>query len=386
MGIANGVILFGNGLKMDGKFKKIGLMIGAIILLTLLAASVITLSRPSFGRLPRGARLARIERSPNYREGMFRNRRPTPLFTSDRGRLGTMLGMLFRKAARIRPAEPLPVVKTDPKRLYPSRDVLVWFGHSSYLLQTSGLRILVDPVFCIASPVSFVNRPFAGTNVWEADDMPAIDYLVITHDHWDHLDYRTVMRLKDRIGCIVCPLGVGEHFEYWGFDPVRIMELDWNETQVCDERLLIHCLPARHFSGRGLVSNRTLWASFLLETPDRKIYIGGDGGYDDRFGEIGERFGGVDLAVLENGQYSQEWKYMHMMPDYLLRAARELGAKRVLTVHHSKYALAGHPWDEPLENALRAAETDSLEVIVPMIGQIVYLGEETPAANLWWRR
>ena len=354
----------------------IAALIGAAVLLGIAAA--VFLSRPAFGRLPRGARLARIERSPNYRDGSFRNRLPTPLFTSERGRLGTMLAMLLGKPPRVRPDGPLPVVKSDLRGLDPAQDLVVWFGHSSYLLQAGGRRILVDPVFCCAAPASFVNRPFAGTDAWTPDDMPAVDCLLITHDHWDHLDYRTVMRLKGRTARVVCPLGVGEHFEYWGFDPARIVELDWDESALLEAGLTIHCLPSRHFSGRGPVPNRTLWASYLLETPAGKIYVGGDGGYDGRFARIGTRFGGVDLAVLENGQYDEAWRYIHMMPRYLLRAARELGAARVLTVHHSKYALARHPWDEPLENARRAAQSGVAEVIVPAIGELVPLRDSAP--------
>ncbi len=362
----------------------IGIIIAAAALVGLAVAVFVSL--PSFGRLPRGQRLARIERSPNYRDGSFRNQHPTPLFTSDRGRLGVMLEMLFRRPPRVRPDAPLPVVKTDLETLDPAQDALVWFGHSSYLLQVGGRRILVDPVFCSASPVSFVNRPFAGTDAWTPEQMPPVDYLIITHDHWDHLDYRTVKRLKDRTACVVCPLGVGAHFEYWGFDPARIVELDWNETAAPEAGLTIHCLPSRHFSGRGLVSNRTLWASYLLETTVGKIYLGGDGGYDGRFAEIGARFGGVDLAVLENGQYNEDWKYIHMMPRYLVQAAEELGAKRILTVHHAKYALARHPWDEPLENALRAARSGSVEVVLPMLGEVVNLADSLPEAAAWWRR
>ena len=137
--------------------------------------------------------------------------------------------------------------------------------------------------------------------------MPDIDYLVISHDHWDHLDYNTVKKLKDRIGAVICPLGVGEHFEYWGFDKERLIELDWNEDANLVPGFMIHCLPARHFSGRRLTANQSLWASFLLEAPSQKIYIGGDGGYDTHYAEIGNRFPGIDLAILENGQYNEEW-------------------------------------------------------------------------------
>lgn len=361
-------------------------MIGVLVVAAvLLAAAVVFLHSPSFGRLPCGERLARIERSPHFRGGKFRNQHTTPLFTSGRSRIGTMWKVLTSPSPRVRPLKALPVVKTDLRALDPSHDLLVWFGHSSYLMQIAGKRILVDPVLCSASPIPFFNKPFAGTDAYAPDDMPDIDYLIITHDHWDHLDYRTVKRLMDRIDTVVCGLGVGEHFESWGFDPARIVELDWNEQAALSGAFTVHCLPARHFSGRGLTSCRTLWASFLLETPGRKIFIGGDGGYDTHFADIGARFGEIDLAVLENGQYNTDWKYIHLMPDYLLRAAAELKAKRLLTVHHAKYALADHPWDEPLENALKASLADSTDVIIPMIGQPVGLQDTTPPVIVWWR-
>ncbi len=137
----------------------------------------------------------------------------------------------------------------------------------------------------------------------------------------------------------------------------------------------MHCLPARHFSGRGLSANKTLWASFLLETPSRKIYLAGDGGYDTHFARIGDCFPGIDLAILENGQYNEGWKYIHLMPDYLTRAALDLKAKKVMTVHHSKYALAYHRWDEPLRNEMNMAKNDSLHVLIPVIGEVVRWGE-----------
>ena len=173
----------------------------------LLAAAVaLFINQPSFGRLPRGERLARIERSPNYRDGQFRNRERTPQITSGRGRMRTMLGFLFRSTEGLRPAEPVPAVRTDLRGLDPAQDRLVWFGHSSYLILSGGRRILVDPVFRSAAPLGFLNRAFPGSDLYRPEDMPAVDLLVISHDHWDHLDYRTVCELKDRIGKVVCPL------------------------------------------------------------------------------------------------------------------------------------------------------------------------------------
>ena len=276
--------------------------------------------------------------------GQFRNLHPTPQMTSDKGFAGSMWGILFGSKERREPASALPVLKPDLHRLERAEDALVWFGHSSYLLQLDGVRLLVDPVLTDKWPMSLFFSPFKGTDVFSPEDMPDVDCLIVTHDHWDHLDYRTVMQLKERIGRVVCPLGVGEHFEYWGFDSDRIVELDWNESCGLSDGFRIHCLPARHFSGRGLQRNRSLWASFLVESPSRRVYLAGDGGYDAHFAEIGRRFAPIDLAVVENGQYNADWRYIHLMPEKLPDAIRDLRPARVLTVHHSKFALSRHAW------------------------------------------
>lgn len=200
------------------------------IVVLLAAAGIAFVNQRSFGRLPRGERLERIRRSPNYRDGQFRNLHPTPQMTSDKGFAGSMWGILFGSKERREPASALPVLKPDLHRLERAEDALVWFGHSSYLLQLDGVRLLVDPVLTDKWPMSLFFSPFKGTDVFSPEDMPDVDCLIVTHDHWDHLDYRTVMQLKERIGRVVCPLGVGEHFEYWGFDSDRIVELDWNES------------------------------------------------------------------------------------------------------------------------------------------------------------
>ena len=351
------------------RFRMMWVILSVIVLSALVG--VVFVNMPQFGRLPRGERLARIARSAHYRDGEFRNLHETVLMTSGKGFFQNLTGFLFRKQAGLRPDSTLPVIKTDLQTLNLSEDLLVWFGHSSYLIQMEGKRLLVDPVFCTAAPVSFVNKPFKGTEVYRPEDMPDIDYLIITHDHWDHLDYRTVTALKDRVQKVVCPLGVGEHFEYWGFSPERIVELDWEEQALLDDGFRIHCLPARHFSGRGLARNRSLWASFLVTGSRRKVFIGGDGGYDTHFAEIGMRFPDIDWAILENGQYNEGWKYIHLMPGYMAAVARELKAAKILTVHHSKYALAAYPWDEPLKNARRMRDRDSLPVVIPQIGEVV---------------
>ncbi len=358
----------------------------ASILLLLVAVGVAFFCQPSFGRTPRGERLARIQQSPNYRDGKFQNLSPTQQLTSDKSMVSTMFSFLFGKVEGLRPDTDVPVVKTNLKQFAPDEEVLVWLGHSSVYFQTHGKRFLIDPVFIAASPVSFFNKPFKGTNIYSPDDMPDIDFLIISHDHWDHLDYETVKQLKNRVGKVICPLGVGEHFEYWGYRKEQLIELDWNELSVLDSGHTIYCLPARHFSGRGLSPNSTLWASYMLQTPSQNIYLSGDGGYDTHFAKIAGQFGHIDFAILENGQYGDGWKYIHMLPEDLTKAVKDLRADRVLTVHNSKYALAQHAWTQPLNDIAAFAEKDSIHLLTPMIGEPVQLPNDSRQVfQQWWR-
>lgn len=352
----------------------------------LLLVSLLFFNQAKFGRVPSGERKERIKRSFNYKEGKFQNRSHTPQLTGEKGLVGQLNDFLFGKYERVRPLHEIPSVKTDLLNLDRNKDVLVWFGHSSYFIQIDGKRILVDPVFSnFAGPISSMNKAYAGTNVYSPDDIPDIDYLLISHDHWDHLDYETVQRLKNRTSHIICGLGVGEHFEYWGFDKEKIIELDWQENSQLGEDFVVYCLPARHFSGRGVFQTQSLWASFLLQTPSLKIYMGGDSGYDTHFAEIGEQFGEIDLAILENGQYDAGWKYIHMMPHETVKAAKDLHAKRLLPVHSVKFSLANHPWDEPLTQVAAMARERSQHIVTPRIGEPVNLKDSTQAFSEWWR-
>lgn len=354
---------------------KYFLIILAVIALFFVGV-VIFMHTPAFGKQPSGKRLERIEQSPNYKDGAFHNQYPTVMMTGDNGFLKS-LKSFFQRVDNRRPVvsdkvQMPEVVKQDYHNL-PDSDCIVWFGHSSYLLQLAGKRFLVDPVFYQGSPVRFVNTAFAGTDVFKPQDMPYIDYLIITHDHWDHLDYWTVKELKDKVGKIIVPLGVGEDFEYWGFPLEQIIELDWYDEVVLTEGFRLHCLPSRHFSGRTLKRNYTLWASFMLESPTHNIFMGGDGGYDKRFAEFGEKFPVIDYAILENGQYNTQWAQIHTLPEQLGKEAFDLKARHVITVHHSKFALANHAWDEPLKNELNAAEQYHLSLLVLTIGEITRL-------------
>lgn len=363
---------------MKVKTNKMQMIVWCIlaIIVGLTITALLFINQKSFGRQPSGDRLEQIKKSQHYRDGEFRNELVTPLMTSNKGRITGFLEFVFGDRSSLMPDVELQVIRTDIKSIPTNDDYLIWFGHSSYLIQIDGKRILVDPVFYKASPVSFINKAFKGTEMYHPEDMPDIDYLIITHDHWDHLDYQTVEELKPRIGKVICGLGVGEYFDYWGFAKEQIVELDWNESVVADSNFKVHCFPARHYSGRGLTANQTLWASFLVETPSMKIYISGDSGYGNHFATVGKRFADIDLAILENGQYNVDWKHIHLLPRDLERAVRDLNPRKVLTVHHSKYALAKHRWDEPLENALSLKNIPSLDLLTPQIGEIIKLSKE----------
>ncbi|MGK6351025.1 MBL fold metallo-hydrolase [Parapedobacter sp. DT-150] len=343
--------------------------------------------QPPFGKAPTGERLERMKNSPNFKNGRFQNLENTPSLAEGANMLTVLWSFLIDKTPRQVPVDPIPHVKTDLHALDLQTDALIWFGHSSYFLQADGKRFLVDPVFNgNASPVSFTTKSFPGTTSYHAEDMPDIDYLIITHDHWDHLDYNTVKKLVPRVKRVICPLGVGAHLEYWGYPASKITELDWHEQTSLDAGFSLTAAPARHFSGRGFTRNGSLWASFVLNSPSYRIFIGGDSGYGNHFETIGKQYGPFDLAILEDGQYNPSWIYIHMLPEQVLLAAKDLRAKRLLPVHNSKFSLAMHAWDEPLIRVAAAGKAAGASLLTPMIGQPVYLQDSTQVFAPWWEQ
>ncbi|WP_134091539.1 MBL fold metallo-hydrolase [Olivibacter sp. XZL3] len=358
-------------------------ILSAALLLTV--AVFLYVRQDKFGKAPSGERLERLKRSPNYRDGKFQNEHFTPNLTKGYSFIGVLYNFLFRRDPRNRPVDEIPSIKTDLVQLKAENDLLVWFGHSSYLLQLDGKRYLIDPVFCgNASPIPRSNISFRGADRYTAADMPAIDYLLITHDHYDHLDHETVLALKGKVAQVICGLGVGSHLEHWGFDADKIIEKDWNERMELSNHAVLYTAPSRHFAGRSFSRNNTLWLSFLLETPKRRIYMGGDSGYDTHFAAIGEQFGPIDLAILDNGQYNKAWQAIHMLPEEVIKAAEALRAKQLFPVHSSKFALSLHPWDEPLKRISALAKAAKLPLLTPKIGEVVYLGDRLQSFQEWW--
>ena len=335
-----------------------------------------------YGKLPSGERLRKIQASPNYKNGSFQNISKTNAMAEDASFFKTMREFLH-KNKNVKPPHVLPFVKTDLKKLKSEQPTLVWFGHSSYLLKINDITILVDPVFSgNAAPVSCMVRSFPGSNEYKVEDFPKIDILLLTHDHYDHLDYKTVLQLKGKINKIVCSLGVGSHLEHWGFDKKIITELDWWEIYN-DKDLSLTATPGRHFSGRGIKRGQSLWSAFILKTGNYNLFLGGDSGYDKHFKEIGEKYGPFDLAILESGQYNTSWPNIHMMPEETVQASVDLKAKVLLPVHWGKFTLAMHAWNEPIKRVLEKAKELKVTVANPKIGEPYVMGETLPTEK-WW--
>jgi len=336
-----------------------------------------------FGSLPSGTYASEIQQSPNFRDGKFQNESPTADLTEGAGYFTVLNEFIFHKSKRNKPKGILPSVKTDIKN--PPEDSLIWMGHSSYFMRIDGKNILVDPVLSgNASPVSFTTKSFPGSDIYTPEELPEIDFLFISHDHWDHLDYKTVKALIPKIKKVITGSGVQPHLLRWGYNPEQIIERDWNEQVDLGNGFSVTTAPARHFSGRLFKRNQSIWSSFILKTPTMKIYLGGDSGFDSHFKRIGEMHGPFDLSILECGQYNKHWKFIHMMPEEVAKAAADLRSKNFMIVHWAKFSLSLHDWDEPIKRVLAESRKQKLRMIHPMIGEPVSLKSPQEGTE-WWK-
>jgi L-ascorbate metabolism protein UlaG (beta-lactamase superfamily) len=317
------------------------------------------------------------------RKSAFENLSHTPAF-GDGFTMYDVLKASLQRSKEKEPLQRLPSVKTDLKNYYSKEASVIWFGHSSYLVHADGKNILVDPVLSgAASPVSCFIKAFNGSDIYKTADMPAIDYLVLTHNHYDHLDYKTLKALAPSVSRWVIPAGVRNDLNGISIAADAFNEMSWWDTVTLEKDITITSTPARHFSGRGLKRNGSLWNSYVLDISGHRIFMGGDSGYDSHFREIGEKFGPFDLALLECGQYDKMWPYIHSMPEEVVTEARELKAKMVMPVHWGKFALANHDWHEPIQRFVAAA-TEDICYATPMIGEPVVIGKNCPQ-SAWWR-
>lgn len=361
--------------------KKIIMIVTAIIVLPVVGGALFMLLAPTFGAKPKGTSLEKIQNSSHYRNGNFENLIETRIDTREKGESMDVHMYLFPEKDK-NPARPLPSHQFD-KTAFKAGD-FVWFGHSTVLFRTNTLSILTDPVFNRASPVPIGGKPFEMERTPSVDQLPEIDVVLISHDHYDHLDHKTIGFLAQTTQLFLVPLGNLAHLERWGVSPSKVIELDWYESYTL-QGTTFTLTPSRHFSGRGLNNrNSTLWGSWVIKSPEFSVFHSGDTGYFDEFQKIGDRFGPFDIAFIENGAYDKGWAEIHMTPEQSTQTAIDLKAHAFFPIHWGKFDLAKHQWTDPITRAVTASKALDIQLVAPQIGQTFQL------SNLpfepWWQQ
>lgn len=339
----------------------------------------------AFGGHPKGPRLEKIQSSPNFDGERFHNAIATPTDLSIGQYAKEFIG---NKAQRVPDLE-LPILHSEGTELSTLGNNgldLTWLGHSSVLLEIDGKRVLTDPVFGPrASPLSWVGPKRFHPVPVEPEKLPPLDLIIISHDHYDHLDFPTVSRMAHRETQWVTTLGVGAHLEAWGVPPDRITELDWwDEAEIAGLRVI--ATPARHFQGRGpTASKATFWASWAIKGPKHSVWFSGDTGpWQQGFEEIGQRLGGFDLSLIEIGAWNEAWGNIHLGPANALKVHQQVRAKTMMPVHWGTFNLALHAWDQPICELMRLAQENNTQLDSPMMGQRVH--RESGVAQFWQDR
>jgi len=363
----------------------IGFIILTVVVLIVIGVTLFLKFSPQFGEGATGAQKAEYAKSGNYENGKFVNQNTTVIG----GSYMNMIKELLKGGEDRKPDGNILVEKLDSTAIA-NRDEaitqLTWFGHSTFLLEMDGKKILIDPMLGEhASPHSTLGpKRYSEELPIEIAKLPFIDAIILSHDHYDHLDYGSIQKLKNKVGQYYMPLGVGNHLLAWGVESERIHELNWWES-VYFEGINLVCSPARHFSGRGLFDRATtLWCSWVIAGEKDNIYFSGDSGYDTHFKEIGDRYGPFDISLMECGQYNEEWKVIHMMPEETVQASIDLQSKLVLPIHWGAFTMAYHKWTDPVERITKRANEMNLPVTTPKIGEPVILGKAHYPNEQWW--
>ncbi|BBF43140.1 outer membrane protein romA [Lachnospiraceae bacterium KM106-2] len=358
-------------------------MIG-ILLIVLVAGMLFLLFWPSFGgRISRKDQIDYRKRAANYRHGRFRNEADIKLMK----RVKRKEKNQFVSREPIVPKEMLPV-GTPKLEGVPKKEKLTvtWFGHSTFLVQMEGKNILIDPVFSnCTSPVSFLGPKRFSTLPMKAKDLPHIDLVLITHDHYDHLDETTIREIEEKVTAYYVPLGVEKDLRRWGVKEEKVTNFAWWEEKS-EFGLTITCTPAQHFSGRrGIDQNKTLWCSWVIKSDSHQIFASGDGGYGTQFKEIKKRLGSFELALIEAGQYDVAWAEIHMKPEQSYQAGIDLEADVIIPIHWAAFRLANHPWNDSPVRVVSAAGDRQEKVFTPRIGETITIGQFEQGEDRWWR-
>lgn len=373
--------------------RRLGRVILFLLVLVALVAGGIAIFvnvAPQFGADPEGDHLAKIEKSPNYKDGIFVNQLPSAV-----GDDGDMWAVLedYWEVENASPTDSIPSNFSSFERLatrstlsMDSSAYLTWYGHSTFLLEVDGMNILLDPMFGpYAAPVSFFGQRFAYTHAIDMESLPdEIDAVIMSHDHYDHLDYTSIIAIKDKVKHFYMPLGMSAHFLRWGVPKEKITELDWWESARMGNMEFV-ATPARHFSGRG-ISNRfkTLWASWVIKSERHSLFFSGDGGYFDGFAQIGEKYGPFDFCMMECGQYNPQWADIHLTPEQTVQAHIDLKGKVMMPIHWGAFNLAPHNWREPVRRAKAEAEKKGVKMFTPAVGERFVVSDSMQTGE-WWQ-
>lgn len=366
------------------------MLIGTIIIILVLTTVTIGFIKlsPQFGGKATFEQREHYQKSNNYKNEKFINQKEVQLDMGLRD-MGRSLVGYFKPQVNSTPLANVQVQRIDSLEIVQHKDSarVVWFGHSAFLLQISNKTILIDPMFGdVPAPHPMLGgKRFSKELPIAVEKLPNIDAVLISHDHYDHLDYETIQKLKDRVERFYTPLGVGAHLVAWGVEPSRIVELDWwEEAQFND--LKFACTPAQHFSGRGLTDRaKTLWSSWVIQSETESIFFSGDSGYASHFKEIGEKYGPFDFAMMECGQYNEMWSDIHMFPEETLQAGIDVRAKTIMPIHWGAFKLAMHSWTDPIERITKAAEKFDVKIVIPQIGETLDINALEYTTKTWWK-
>lgn len=354
----------------------------SIILLFILSVFLFIKFAPQIGQQPKGEHLEKIQKSKNNNGDIFVNQIET-----NEASLGEALSTIpdFLFGENLSPDK--PIVTDFPDNYINKIDSnihITWYGHSAFLIEINNKRILLDPMFGeSSSPIYLTTKRFKNTEKIDLEFFDNIDAVIISHDHYDHLDYPTIKKIKGKVKRFYTMLGVGSHLIRWGVDQSKIKELDWYDEDEFDEIKLIAC-PSRHFSGRGFSDRfKTLWGSWIIQFGEKRIYFSGDGGYGSHFQEIGAKYGPFDLAMIECGQYNKAWKDIHMMPEESVQAGLDLKAKKIMPIHWGAFQLSIHSWEEPARRFKKRSEELGAEAIFPKIGERFKLDSINKDLKFW---
>ncbi len=355
-----------------------------ILLIPITLYVLYALYPPLGGRSRRGQWLS----SPNFNKQIFTNQIPTSMNVAARDVASLIREQLTGKSKRA-PKPPLNAQKVDVAGfLAAETPQLIWLGHSTVLLRINGKTILTDPILSKrSSPFSFAGpKRIVSERPMTAEELPPIDIVLISHDHYDHLDYATIRKIRNKTQQFFVPLGVAAHLSRWGVKDAQITELDWWNTAAVDG-FKITCTPARHFSGRTITDRfKTLWCSWVIAAPGATLFFSGDTGYGPHFKQIGQKCGPFDITLMECGQYDKRWPNIHMMPEDTVRAHEDLGGKRLFPIHWGAFVLALHPWNDSVQRAEKSAQATGVRIVSARLGESMPVTANIERKDHWWNK